>query len=123
MNKKTARFLRYTLLTGVLALIITVFYPRTYDVPQFETRAGTQYWQLSTGSLIGYTMIAGKGEKRETPIIYLHGGPGGYIGNRDIQALMPIADSGYNVYLYDQIGSGESDRLKDIGSYTVARHI
>ena len=123
MNKKTVRFLRYTLLTGVLALIITVFYPRTYDVPQFETRAGTQYWQLSTGSLIGYTIIAGKGEKRETPIIYLHGGPGGYIGNHDIQALMPIADSGFNVYLYDQIGSGESDRLKDIGSYTVARHI
>ena len=37
--------------------------------------------------------------------------------------MSPIADSGYNVYLYDQIGSGESGRLKEIDNYTVARHI
>jgi proline iminopeptidase len=123
MNKKTVRIIKYTLLSGVLVFIFTVFYPRSYDVPEFKTRVGTQYWQLSTGSQIGYTIIAGKGEKKETPIIYLHGGPGGYISNRDIQALTPIADSGYNVYLYDQTGSGESERLKDIDNYTVARHI
>jgi proline iminopeptidase len=37
--------------------------------------------------------------------------------------LAPLTDDGYDLYFYDQIGSGSSDRLADITGYTVDRHI
>lgn len=97
--------------------------PGSYPVPPLEERTHTLYWSLSTGSRIGYTLIPAKGQKVKYPIIYLHGGPGGHISDRDIDVLTPLSKNGYNVYLYDQIGSGQSDRLKYIKDYTVDRHI
>ena len=123
MKRKFFKISKYALLLLLLIFLITVFYPRSYNVPHFQTRIGTQHWSLSTGSKIGYTLIAGKGNKKQFPIIYLHGGPGGHITDKDIQSLTPFSDSGYNIYLYDQAGSGESARLKDIENYTVDRHI
>jgi len=123
MKRKFFKISKYALLLLLLIVLITVFYPRTYNVPHFKTRISTQYWSLPTGSKIGYTLIAGKGNKKQFPIIYLHGGPGGHISDRDIQNLTPLSDSGYNIYLYDQTGSGASGRLKDIENYTVNRHI
>lgn len=78
---------------------------------------------LPTGSRIGYTLLAGKGTKKPFPIIYLHGGPGGRISDKSIQILGNLTNDGYDVFLYDQIGSGESGRLNDISEYTVDRHI
>ncbi|MCY7409830.1 MAG: alpha/beta hydrolase, partial [Chitinophagales bacterium] len=56
------------------------------------------------------------------PIIYLHGGPGGFITDRNIATLSPLAANGFDVYLYDQIGSGHSSHLKNISDYTALRH-
>ncbi len=36
--------------------------------------------------------------------------------------MTPIAAEGYDVYLYDQVGSGWSDRLSNIRDYTAIRH-
>ncbi len=99
-----------------------VFLPRKYNVQNLRKRANTQYWDLSTGSKIAYTLIPAKGIKKPCPIIYLHGGPGGSISDHIISILTPLADNGYDVYLYDQIGSGESPRLNNIFEYTVERH-
>jgi len=33
-----------------------------------------------------------------------------------------LCEEGYDLYFYDQIGSGHSQRLKDIGEYSVQRH-
>lgn len=92
---------------------------RSYNVPQLQKRASTQYWDLPTNSRIGYTLISAKNKKKPYPIIYLHGGPGGFVTERDITMLSPLSDDGYDVYLYDQIGSGQSDRLENINEYTV----
>jgi proline iminopeptidase len=100
-----------------------IFLPRTYKVPPIKKRINTQFWVLRDGSTMGYFLVQGKGEKNKSPIIYLHGGPGGHITDNEIQSLAPLADSGFNVYLYDQMGSGQSQRLNDIGDYTVARHV
>ena len=123
MKRSIFKWLGYALLICLLLLCVAVFYPGNYNVPQLQTRAGTQYWKLKTGSAIGYTIIAAKGEKKSYPIIYLHGGPGGYVSDKIIQTLSPLADEGYNVYLYDQVGSGQSARLDDITQFTVGRHI
>jgi proline iminopeptidase len=59
---------------------------------------------------------------RPDPVVLLHGGPGtpgsgpGPLGVR-------IAARGFDVYAYDQIGAGRSERLADPTGYTVARNV
>jgi proline iminopeptidase len=123
LKKQILRILRFGSFLLALFLLLKIFYPRNYNVPSFAGRAGTRSWNLRTGSRIGYTLIPARGHKKETPIIYLHGGPGGHITGGDIHVFEAIADSGYNIFLYDQIGSGASNRLSDIQEYTVERHM
>ncbi len=99
-----------------------VFIPRTYDVPQMQQRENKQYWELPTGSKIAYTLVSAKGTKKSYPIIYLQGGPGGFISDRNINMLAPLSEDGFDIYLYDQIGSGQSERLSNIIDYTAYRH-
>ncbi len=110
------------LFLGILTLLSLVIIPRKYDVEAFKERNRTQYWQLETGSKIGYTKIEMSGSEKKSPIIYLHGGPGGKIKDNIIEVLKPLSSQGYDLYFYDQIGSGHSDRLKDIKQYSVKRH-
>ena len=102
--------------------MLAVFIPRSYDVPQMQKRKGTQYWDLQTGSKIAYTLVSDKGIKKPFPIIFLQGGPGGFISERNIKMLSPLSEDGFDIYLYDQIGSGQSERLSNINEYTADRH-
>lgn len=123
MKRNFFKVVKYILLTCILILLFKIFYPKNYSVPQFKKKPGTQYWNLSTGSKIGYTLIKARNNKKPYPIIYLHGGPGGHISAMDIKILSSLSVDGYDVYLYDQIGSGQSARLNNINDYTVERHI
>ncbi|MBG9375072.1 alpha/beta hydrolase [Panacibacter sp. DH6] len=78
---------------------------------------------MHSGSAIAYTKLNAKGTQKPYPVIYLHGGPGGHYSNDNIATLQVLADSGYTVYLYDQVGGGNSSRLEHIRDYTVQRHI
>ncbi len=122
MKKKVFTFIKYALLLCVAVFLFITFIPKVYDVPQPQKREGTQYWNLPTGSKIAYTLIPAKGTKKPQPIIFLQGGPGGFISDRNIKILAPLAEDGYDIYLYDQIGSGLSDRLTNINDYTADRH-
>lgn len=122
MKRKIFRFIKYTLLVCIVIFLVKIFWPRNYNVPPLQKRASTRYWDLSTGSRIGYTLISAKSKKKPYPIIYLHGGPGGHVTDRNIEMLSPLSYDGYDVYLYDQIGSGQSARLENIKEYTVDRH-
>lgn len=102
--------------------MLAVFIPRSYDVPKMHERSSTQYWDLQTGSKIAYTLVSAKGTKKPYPIIYLQGGPGGFISDRNIKMLAPLSEDGYDIFLYDQIGSGKSERLSNINEYTAVRH-
>ncbi len=87
---------------------------------------GMQYWDLPTGSRIAYLHYLGGLPKKETPVIFLHGGPGAFIVDHPAvadQFYRSVAKLGFDVYLYDQIGSGHSARLADPRQYTVDRHI
>lgn len=123
MKKGILRLIQYVLILIFISYIYQVFWPKTYAVPELKIRAGTSYWNLSTGSRIGYTHVLATGYKNKYPIIYLHGGPGGSVSDRDIKDLSVISKDGYDVYLYDQIGSGLSSRLENITDYTVTRHL
>ncbi|WP_346149837.1 alpha/beta fold hydrolase [Nonomuraea recticatena] len=82
---------------------------------------GTRYWDLPTGSRIAYTRTPAQGERRDTPVILVHGGPG---APDEPSPLAPaLAAAGFDVYAYHQVGAGLSSRLSDVRGYTVARHI
>ncbi|MFI5220242.1 MAG: alpha/beta hydrolase [Bacteroidia bacterium] len=122
MRKKIFKLTGYAFLLCIIIFSLVIFLPRTYNVPQLQKRESTKYWSLSTGSRIGYTLVSAKGEKKPYPIIFLQGGPGGPIYDRNIKILSPLSEDGYNVYLYDQVGCGYSNRLENIEDYTANRH-
>lgn len=110
------------LLMPLSIVLFIVFYPKKYDLKPLSIRENTHYWTLETGSKIAYNLIPASGIKKPYPIIYLHGGPGGFVSENTIKTLAPLSENGYDVYVYDQIGSGFSDRLIDINNYTAERH-
>ncbi|MBP6687171.1 MAG: alpha/beta hydrolase [Lacibacter sp.] len=122
MKRTSLKASAYLLLIASAMFLVLVFFPRRYDVPKLQPRAGTLFWHLSTGSKIGYTYFKGKGIKKPFPLIFLNGGPGGAVTDEAIQLRSKLSDEGYDVYLYDQLGSGQSARLKNISGYTPERH-
>lgn len=57
--------------------------------------------------------MAGEGE----PLLLLHGGPGA--SSTYLEGLMSLAERGYRVVRYDQLGSGRSERPDDPALWTV----
>ena len=88
-------------------------------------RPSVHYWHLSTGSRIAYLKFAGASSPRPYPIVFLHGGPGAYVVTieRTARVLSQLSKDGFDVYAYDQLGSGLSERAVDINAYTVSRHV
>ena len=96
----------------VLAVSAVYLVPVQPTVSALQPRAGTQYWRMQGGYRIAYTKLVPPADvPRAMPVVFLHGGPGGYVHSSVIRALRPLADAGHEVYLYDQHGSGLSDRL------------
>lgn len=122
MKRNLLKYLKYIILTSLTVCLLLIFIPRTYDMPKANLRQGTKFWKLPTGSKIGYFHISGKGAKKPFPIIYLQGGPGGFISDYNINTFTSLSYDGYDIYLYDQIGSGQSARLSNISEYTAERH-
>lgn len=87
--------------------------------------AAENYWSLPTQSRIAYLEFAALGERRPYPIVFLHGGPGAYVLTLEptIRVLSQLRHDGFDVYAYDQVGGGLSERLPDITEYTVSRHV
>jgi proline iminopeptidase len=88
-----------------------------------KLRPETAYWELATGSRIAYSFFAAQGQARRNPIVYLHGGLGRAVLDADVVFFRQFASAGYDVYLYDLVGTGLSGRLKDVRAYTVGRHV
>jgi len=122
LKKRALNFFLIALGFGFGVVLFLVFWPATYHIPPQQVRAGTEFWDLPSGSRIAYTFVPAKGNKNPYPIIFLQGGPGGPIYDRNITLLSTLADDGYDVYLYDQVGCGFSERLDNIKEYTVERH-
>ena len=85
--------------------------------------AGQRFWDLPTGSRIAYVRLAARGHARATPVIVLHGGPGVPDLRGDARYFGRLTRDGFDVYLYDEVGSGRSSRLADPRGYTLARDV
>lgn len=114
------------LLALVFSLTILQPWPSTVAAQQLPTvPAGVNYWDLSTGSHIAYLEVPAEGVAKATPFIFVGGGPGDEdaADASETQFFGQVAQLGYNVYFYDQIGAGLSARLADPAQYTLARHV
>lgn len=122
------RIIKFVSIPIIVFLLALIIIPRSYIIPgsdnihPLESKAGKQYWNLTTGSQIAYTHIKANGPKQPYPIIFLQGGPGGPIYDNNILSLSSLAEAGFDIYLYDQVGCGYSERLANIEEYTVDRH-
>lgn len=120
--KKVLKYLLLSILLIILGIIIWIEIPsKNYNLVE-TPRKSTQYWELNTGSKIAYTHVKSKTDSVKATLIYLHGGPGGYINNSIIEVFEEISKNGYEIYLYDQIGCGFSERLKNPKEYSLNRH-
>jgi len=97
--------------------------PRT-DLQTLAPKA-VEFWELDTGSRVAVKIVPGRRDIEATPVVFLHGGPGGYSVSLDatVAALSSLTDDGHNLYFYDQVGGGLSMRLTDITEYTLDRHL
>ncbi len=99
------------------------FVPVDAPAPVAAPVGDTPSWALPTGSRIAYQRIAGREPVRATPLLYLHGGPAVPARSSMRDTLAPLANEGFDVYVYDQYGSGASGRAADVASYTLERHV
>ena len=122
MIKKILKYLMLSVIALIVISCIWLLVPNSNSDFNDAPRKSTQYWELKTGSKIAYTHIKSKTDSIKSTLVYLHGGPGGYIDDSTINVFEEISKKGYDIYLYDQIGCGLSERLKNPKEYTVQRH-
>lgn len=83
-----------------------------------------QYWQITPSERLAYTRVAARTPvRRPWPIVVLHGGPGIPELAADRALWGQLADDGFDVILYQQLGAGRSSRLADPRGYGLARDL
>jgi len=120
------RIVKYSLRTIGIVLLIFIIWsliPLKQTINPIKPRQDTEYWAMKDGYKIAYTKIPGDTSKAKPAIVFLHGGPGGYIHSAIIDRMKEVAKSGYDIYLYDQIGSGLSDRRPKPKDYSFEGHL
>lgn len=91
-----------------------------------EPAVPVEYWDLSTGSHIAYFHVPAAARKTRAAVVFVHGGPGAYqVASYDVgkEWYAHLAQLGFAIYAYDQVGSGLSGRLADPAEYSVSRHV
>ena len=103
----------------VVTALVPVGDPRLSPAPV----AGQRFWELPTGSRIAYVHLPARGTRRPTPVVYLHGGPGVADMAGDAAYFGQLTRDGFDVWVYDQVGTGRSSRLADPRGYTITREV
>lgn len=123
LTKKIVRWALSLIAAAIGALVIWCLIPIRPTIETLPERPGTKYWQMDKGYRIAYMQIRAEPPASRPPIIYVHGGPGGYVDSTEINTFGALASFGHDVYLYDQVGSGLSDRLPRPKDYTFDGHL
>ena len=93
--------------------------------PRPPAPADVRYWRLPTGSRLAYLEVPARGPARPDPVIFVGGGPGeeDVADTSQTRFFGQLSQLGYNIYFYDQLGSGLSQRLANPAGYTLARQV
>jgi proline iminopeptidase len=124
-DEQRQRRLLASLAAIVLALVaaVTVLRPLGDPNSPLPTVPGQAFWDLPTGSRLAVVHVSAAGTPKPEPVVYLHGGPGVSELSLATPAFGRLAADGFDIYLYDQLGVGRSQRLSDPTGYTVDRDI
>jgi len=106
----------------VLAFALTAVLPAGPGRPAAAV-PGERFWPLPSGSQLRYTLTPAQGRARPEPVVFLHGGPGTPDLAADTAYFGQLAADGFDVYVYDQFGSGGSSRADDPTAYGVDRDV
>ncbi|MFF0770410.1 alpha/beta fold hydrolase [Nonomuraea wenchangensis] len=79
--------------------------------------------QLATGSRLTVVKLAARAATRRTPVIVVHGGPGVPELEENARSFASLTGQGFDVYLYEQLGTGSSARLSDPRGHTRERAV
>ncbi|MEZ5512921.1 MAG: alpha/beta fold hydrolase [Steroidobacteraceae bacterium] len=115
--------------SAILAAFISLFMWRYAGQPGVApedsgiAHEASSYWTLSDGARISFMHCGAPEGEHARPLIFLHGGPAIPPRSSTSRTICAIAERGYSVYAYDQIGSGASTTLADISGYSVKRHV
>lgn len=120
------RFVKYlAILVFILFSTITLFSFKSIPatIKPIQATADTYYWHMTGNYRIAYRKITAESNNDLPPVIFLHGGPGGYIHSEVIKTLSPISSNGRTLFFYDQSGTGLSDRRMRPKDTTLRGHI
>ena len=110
--KRLLKWMTAAVALGIVAVVAVASIPIQPTMPRLEPRDSTAYWEMSGGYRIAYSRIPAGGPASRPPVVFLHGGPGGYVHSSTIETLGRLAPLGRDIYLYDQSGTGLSDRRR-----------
>ncbi len=112
-----------TLAALLAAVVLYCLIPIRPTLAPLRPRPETAYWTMAAGYRIAYLRVPAPGGATAPPIVFLHGGPGGYVHSSIVATLAPLAAAGHDLYFYDQVGSGLSDRLPKPKDYSFQKHV
>ncbi|WP_433444075.1 alpha/beta hydrolase [Nonomuraea sp. CA-141351] len=121
------RWLRSVVILGVEIAVVwhvtaATLRPTPVHAPAAPV-AGQREWRLPTGSELAYVRLAPKRVTRPDPVVFLHGGPGVADLAASSAFFRELTADGYQVYVYDQLGAGRSERLRDPSGYGLTRDV
>jgi len=106
----------------VLMAVIGLTPKRTPFVSQGDLRGPHEQVRVDTGSSLAVWRVAPAQRRHATPVVFLHGGPGSYVRQRDIEVGAQLREAGYETVYFDQAGSGASADLP-ILTYSISRSV
>jgi proline iminopeptidase len=111
-----------TTLIGAALLILVVRDPVPPPPPPAPLPE-TDYWELPTGSTIAFYHYPASPPAAGPPVVYLHDGPGFAVLEPERAFYRQLTHLGFDVYLFDRVGTGLSSRLPDVEAYGINRDI
>jgi len=107
-----------TTLAGAALLVVVARDPVPTPPPPAPLPK-TAHWELPTGSTIAHYRYAASPPAADVPVVYLHDGPGFAVLQPERAFYRQLTHLGFDVYLYDRVGTGRSSRLTDIEAYGI----
>lgn len=128
--RRTRRASRRGVIVHVAILLLALAPPAYVLVPlapatlaPLAADPAVQLWPTARGRAVAvYRFAADPAKARGLALVFVHGGPGGYIRDFDRDFFAGFAREGFEVVLYDQFGSGRSP-LGAPQDYTHANNI
>ncbi|MCD7035652.1 alpha/beta hydrolase [Metabacillus sp. GX 13764] len=115
--------LTITAIALLAAALVVLLLPLRDQAPQLSMLQGEKFWHMKDGTAIAYLHAAPPKRPGKYPVLFVHGGPGTPNMKGDASFFGKLARDGYDVYLYDQAGSGLSSRLDNPLQYTTQRAV